>query len=59
MLDADVPADPAEADGLARLAALHRQLAANDPFCGLGSYREGQPDDRNAVLLLPAPFAIA
>ena len=59
MLNADVPADPAEAEGLPRLAALHRELAANDPFSGLGSYREGGPEDRNAVLLLPAPFALA
>ncbi len=41
MLNADVPADPSQAEGLPRLAALHRELAANDPFNGLGSYREG------------------
>jgi len=60
MLDADAPADSAEADGLPRLAALHRELAANSPApgFGFGPQREGLAEDRNAVLLLPAPFAM-
>lgn len=58
MVDADVPADPGEAAGLARLAAVHRELAANDPFSGLEPFREGGPKDRNVVLLVPAPFSI-
>jgi len=58
MVDADVPADPGEAAGLARLAAVHRELAANDPFSGLESFREGGPKDRNVVLPVPAPFSI-
>jgi len=57
MVDSDVPADPGQAEGLARLVALHRELAANDPFNGLDSYREGRAEDRNVRLLLPAPFA--
>jgi metallophosphoesterase (TIGR03767 family) len=40
----------------AGLAALHRELAANVPFNGFDSGREGTPTDRNAVLLLPARF---
>ena len=58
MVDADVPADPGEAAGLARLAAVHRELAANDPFSGLESFRAGGPKDRNVVLLVPAPFSL-
>ncbi|HLQ15339.1 MAG TPA: hypothetical protein VK256_05730 [Candidatus Eisenbacteria bacterium] len=38
------------------LAALHRELAANVPFNGIDSWREGAPEDRNAILLLPSPF---
>jgi metallophosphoesterase (TIGR03767 family) len=40
----------------ADLAALHRELAANVPFSGFDSWREGTPEDRNAILLLPSPF---
>jgi metallophosphoesterase (TIGR03767 family) len=38
------------------LAGLHRELAANVPFNGFDSWRPGTPEDRNAILLLPAPF---
>jgi metallophosphoesterase (TIGR03767 family) len=38
------------------LAVLHRELAANVPFNGFDSWREGSPEDRNAILLLHAPF---
>jgi metallophosphoesterase (TIGR03767 family) len=38
------------------LAGLHRELAANVPFNGFDSRRAGAPLDRNAILLLPAPF---
>jgi len=38
------------------LAKLHRELAANVPFNGFDSWREGTPEDRNAILLLRAPF---
>jgi len=38
------------------LAGIHRELAANVPFNGLGSWRAGKPEDRNVILLVPAPF---
>jgi 3',5'-cyclic AMP phosphodiesterase CpdA len=38
------------------LAGLHRELAANVPLSGFESIRAGTPADRNAILLLPAPF---
>jgi metallophosphoesterase (TIGR03767 family) len=38
------------------LAGLHRELAGNVPLNGFDSFRPGTPADRNAVLLLPAPF---
>jgi metallophosphoesterase (TIGR03767 family) len=38
------------------LAGLHRELAANVPSNGFDSKRAGTPLDRNAILLLPAPF---
>jgi hypothetical protein len=38
------------------LAGLHRELAANVPSNGFDSWRPGTPADRNAILLLPAPF---
>jgi hypothetical protein len=38
------------------LAALHRELAANVPFNGIDSWREGTPEDRNVILLLRSPF---
>ncbi len=40
----------------ASLAGTHRELAANVPFNGLDSRRAGETPDRNAILLLPAPF---
>jgi hypothetical protein len=38
------------------LAGIHRELAANVPFNGLDSRRAGDAADRNAILLLAAPF---
>jgi metallophosphoesterase (TIGR03767 family) len=58
MLDADVPADPGQARGHERLAALHRELAANDPYAGYGHGAEGRPGDRNIALRLRAPFPL-
>jgi metallophosphoesterase (TIGR03767 family) len=40
--------------GGADLAALHRELAANMPFLGVDSGRDGSPADRNVVLRLPS-----
>ena len=45
------------ADGeLPDLAGLHRELAGNVPHNGFDSRRPGTPTDRNAILLLRAPF---
>ena len=49
------PADPA-ARAPAALASLHRELAANVPWAGLGSGLAGTPADRNVELVLRAPF---
>ncbi len=38
------------------LAGLHRELAANVPGNGFDSWRPGEASDRNAILLLLAPF---
>jgi metallophosphoesterase (TIGR03767 family) len=59
MLDSAVPADPERAEGLERLAALHRELAANDPFAGAGHGGAGGLGDRNIALRLPAPFLLS
>jgi metallophosphoesterase (TIGR03767 family) len=61
MVDTDVPADPAQADGaddVTYLTALHRELAANDPDAGFAWQDLSRPADRNATLLLPAPFLL-
>jgi hypothetical protein len=56
MIDHAAPPDPREADGLWRLAAIHRELAANDPHDGIAAGNQGTPADRNVELLLMAPF---
>ena len=38
------------------LAGLHRELAGNSLYGGFDSHRAGTPADRNAILLLQAPF---
>jgi metallophosphoesterase (TIGR03767 family) len=38
------------------LASMHRELAANVLQRGFGSWHEGEPEDRNAILLLRRPF---
>ena len=38
------------------LAGLHRELAGNVPLGGFESIRAGKTEDRNAILLEPAPF---
>jgi metallophosphoesterase (TIGR03767 family) len=40
------------------LAWLHRELAANMPFLGADSGRDGTAADRNVVLRMPAPFPL-
>ncbi|MGD0595034.1 MAG: TIGR03767 family metallophosphoesterase [Acidimicrobiales bacterium] len=58
MLDHAGEADPRDGEGLARLAAIHRELAANVPDRGLGSVAEGRREDRNVELVMPAPFPL-
>ena len=55
MIDSDAPTAPTGALDLADLAALHREVAANDPGSVGGLDAEGAPEDRNVVLYLPAP----
>jgi len=55
MLDHTAAPDPRLSDGLARLASIHRELAANAPGQGLSSSLGGRPQDRNVELVLPAP----
>lgn len=40
------------------LAALFRELAANDPHAGIHSARAGTPADRTVQLPIPAPFPL-
>jgi metallophosphoesterase (TIGR03767 family) len=58
MIDHAAPADPRAAEGLWRLAAIHRELAANDPHGGEPAGTAGQPADRNVELIIPAPFEL-
>jgi len=58
MVDHAAAADPAKAGGPYRLASIHRELAANDPHCGVKSGFAGTPADRNVELVLPAPFGM-
>lgn len=58
MLDHLADADPRRDEGIAQLAAIHRELAANIPGAGAGSVLEGHLEDRNVELVLPAPFPL-
>jgi metallophosphoesterase (TIGR03767 family) len=58
MVDHAGPLDPDAAAGVDRLAALHRELAANAPGAGFGSPLAGRPQDRNAELIAIAPFSL-
>ncbi len=63
MLDHDgvVAADgvrPVDGWSGAVLAGLHRELAANLPWAGVGSRLEGGAADRNVLLRLRAPFPL-
>lgn len=55
LVDHAGPADPAEAKDILRLAAISRQLAANDPLLNM-SNQVGTPGDRNVELLLRSPL---
>ena len=56
LVDHAAPPDPADAEGLWRLASIHRELAANDPHRGWDSPASGEATDRNVELVVPAPF---
>lgn len=58
IVDHDGAVEPGDALTANELAGLHRELAANDPLAGAGSYRRGTAADRNVVLALPAPFQL-
>lgn len=59
-VDHAAPPVPAQAAGdVEHLASLHRELAGNVPGGGFGSRLEGTPKDRNAEVVLPAPFPLA
>jgi len=58
MVDHLAGPDPRQADGAARLAAIHRELAANVPAAGFAVHREGGRKDRNVELVLPSPFPL-
>jgi metallophosphoesterase (TIGR03767 family) len=50
VVDHAAPPEPSAADDAWRLASVHRELAANDPFLGDDTGRRGAPSDRNAEL---------
>jgi metallophosphoesterase (TIGR03767 family) len=54
VIDHAAPPDPASAAADWRLASIHRELAANDPFLGDDSGPRGSLADRNAELLWQA-----
>jgi metallophosphoesterase (TIGR03767 family) len=58
MVDHTAPPDPQAADGLLRLASIHRELAANDLHAGIASGRQGELSDRNVELVMAAPFPL-
>ncbi|WP_037599950.1 TIGR03767 family metallophosphoesterase [Streptacidiphilus rugosus] len=53
MVDHDSPLSPNLAQGRARLASLHRELAANVPWGVPGTPLAGTPGDRNVDLPVP------
>lgn len=56
MIDHAAPADPRSADGIDRLAAIHREIASNDPHSSIERGFHGAVTDRNVELMIPAPF---
>ena len=55
MLDHKAPPDPRNATGVLRLAAINRELAANDPQKGFEGIGAGEHKDRNVELTWPGP----
>ncbi len=58
MLDHHAALEPEKADGVERLASLHRELAANVPGAGLDSVSSGRAKDRNVELIMAMPFTL-
>lgn len=58
MVDHQAPPLPDDAEGVEFLAALHRELAANEPHGVGGHDAHGVREDRNVVMLVPAPFPL-
>jgi len=58
MVDHDTPLAPRSLETSDDLASLHRELAANMPVIGAGSYRSGLAADRNAELRMVPPFPL-
>jgi metallophosphoesterase (TIGR03767 family) len=56
MVDHGAPLSVASPRTGPELASLHRELAANMPFAGADSGRDGSLADRNVVLRIAAPF---
>lgn len=56
LVDHAAPPEPGDAEGLWRLASIHREVAANDPHRGWGSTAAGDVTDRNVELVLPFPY---
>jgi metallophosphoesterase (TIGR03767 family) len=54
LIDHAAPPDPSSAAPSWRLASIHREVAANDPFLGDESGPRGSTGDRNAELLWQA-----
>lgn len=50
IVDHAAPPDPTDAAAAWRLASIHRELAANDPFLGDETGPHGAPSDRNVEL---------
>jgi hypothetical protein len=59
VVDHSAPTDATDAEGLWRLASIHRELAANDPHRGMSSVAAGEPSDRTVELVLPSPYAMS
>jgi metallophosphoesterase (TIGR03767 family) len=58
MVDHDTPVAPRSLATSDDLASLHRELAANMPVIGAGSYRSGLAGDRNTELRIAPPFPL-
>ena len=58
MVDHDTPVAPRSLETIDDLASLHRELAANVPYGGVGSGLSGAVADRNVELRMVPPFRL-